>query len=69
MANLAWPTRASGRGARSGERGQASAEYALFTLLLLAGAGLGLGGFVPTILGAYEHYLGGFWLLLGLPFP
>jgi len=51
------------------ERGQAMTEYAIFTAAMLVGGGVALGGFLPVALQAYEHYIHGFWLVLGLPVP
>jgi hypothetical protein len=56
-------------GALCRESGQAAVEYSLFTFFILIGAVLGLGGFLPASLAAYEAYIDGFWMVLGLPIP
>ena len=51
------------------EEGQAATEYSLFTAFVIFGAALGLGGFLPAMFAAYQHYIYGYWLLLSLPIP
>ena len=51
------------------EGGQAATEYALFTFFVIFGMSFGLGGFLPAMFKAYEHYVHGFWMVLSLPIP
>jgi hypothetical protein len=51
------------------EGGSATVEHALLMGALLGGAGIGVFGFVPVAFEAYERYLAGILLVLGLPFP
>jgi Flp pilus assembly pilin Flp len=51
------------------EDGQAATEYSLFTGFVIFGAALGLGGFLPAMFAAYQHYVHGYWLVLSLPIP
>ncbi|HEY3449154.1 MAG TPA: hypothetical protein VGK67_22545 [Myxococcales bacterium] len=51
------------------EDGQAATEYALFTFFVIFGLSFGLGGFLPAMFKAYEHYVHGFWMVLSLPVP
>ena len=51
------------------EDAQAATEYALFTSFVIFGMSFGLGGFLPAMFKAYEHYVHGFWMVLSLPIP
>ncbi len=60
---------ARGRASSAAESGQSSAEYSFLTLFLLIGTAAGVAGFLPASFQAYEAYVHGFWLVLGLPIP
>lgn len=51
------------------ESGQAATEYSMFTAFVIFGAAVGLGGFLPAMFAAYQHYVHGYWLVLSLPIP
>ncbi len=57
------------RADRLSQAGQAMTEYAIFTAAMMVGSGVALGAFLPLALRAYQHYIHGYWMVLGLPIP
>jgi hypothetical protein len=51
------------------ESGQEVTEYSVVTFALLSGTGVSLLLFLPNAINAYRIYVGGFYMLLGLPIP
>jgi hypothetical protein len=51
------------------ESGQEVTEYSLITFALLSGTGVSLLVFLPNAINMYKIYIGGFYMLLGLPIP
>jgi Flp pilus assembly pilin Flp len=51
------------------QSGQAVVEYSMFTFFVFVGIGVGVLGFLPAALKAYEIYVHGFYLMLSLPLP
>ncbi|MFN7132769.1 MAG: hypothetical protein ACK4N5_11860 [Myxococcales bacterium] len=51
------------------ESGQAMAEYSMISFYLILGTGGCLFVWIPSMLNAYQVYIQGFYLVLGLPVP
>mgnify|MGYP000888390054 FL=1 len=51
------------------ESGQAISEYSIITASLLVGGTAAVVTFLPEAIKAYDAYVRGYYLVLGLPFP